>query len=99
MLGIEQTQPGFKHFKVEPQFTTKLSEVSGSHPTPQGEIAVSWSVKEQQLSMSLTVPKNTEASLVLPNIKNISIIRDNSISVQSPDLLPPGNYEIKGNFN
>jgi alpha-L-rhamnosidase len=99
MLGVEQTQPGFKHFKVEPQFTTKLSEVSGSHPTPQGEIAVSWSVKEQQLSMSLTVPKNTEASLVLPNIKNISIIRDNSISVQSPDLLPPGNYEIKGNFN
>ena len=99
MLGIEQTQPGFKHFKVQPQFTTKLSEVSGSHPTPQGEIAVGWSIKNQQLSMSLTVPKNTEASLILPNIKSISIIRNDSVEVQSTDLLPPGNYEIKGNFN
>ncbi|TMN74150.1 rhamnosidase [Pseudoalteromonas sp. S1727] len=96
MLGIEQTQPGFKHFKVEPQFTDKLSTVNGSHPTPYGDIAVSWAITDGQLIMSLTVPKNTEARLVLPKIEDIAVIRNRSIAVSESEVLLPGEYEIRG---
>jgi alpha-L-rhamnosidase len=95
MLGIQATTPGFKTFKVEPQFTHKLNNLTGSVPTINGDISVSWSITNKQLTMTLVVPKNTTASLLLPTISNLELKKNgNSLPVNS--RLMPGEYKISG---
>ncbi|MGJ8691816.1 MAG: family 78 glycoside hydrolase catalytic domain [Thalassotalea sp.] len=95
MLGIEQTTPGFQTFTVTPQFNEELGFVSGSQPTPQGGISVSWKIDNNNLSMTLVVPKNSQASLLLPSISSLIITR-NSKPVSDITKLPPGKYDISG---
>ena len=96
ILGIQPTQPGFKYFIFNPQLNKKLGQVSGSHPTPQGDIQVLWQIHKQTISLSLTVPKNTQASLSLPHV-NIEQILFNGQTIDTNQVkLQPGLYEIKG---
>lgn len=43
MLGVKPLSPGFKTFAVEP-VAGKIHQVSGSVPTPYGDIKVSWHI-------------------------------------------------------
>lgn len=103
ILGIEQISPGFGKFSVSPQFNSKLGRVSGSHPTPQGDISVSWrlnknSDKQTTVVMILRVPKNTQAQLNLPHLANIQV-EINGQTIDRPEMLQPGLYEITGTLN
>lgn len=95
MLGIQATQPGFKTFKVEPQFTKRLNNLSGSVPTINGEIKVSWSISGSKLQMKLSVPKNTTAALKLPRVTDITVSH-NQQNVQNLTQLTSGEYQITG---
>ncbi|MDP5033194.1 alpha-L-rhamnosidase [Paraglaciecola sp.] len=99
ILGIKQTTPGFQHFTISPQFNLKLGHASGHHATPHGDIIVSWSIKNTQLTMSLTVPKNTQAKLELSNIDNIQVIQNGVLIADINNELPPGSYQISGLYN
>jgi alpha-L-rhamnosidase len=67
ILGIRPTSPGFNTFNIAPQIGTQLSTASGQYNTPQGLIQVAWERADNSLSITLTVPANSEASLVVPN--------------------------------
>ncbi|WP_111979550.1 alpha-L-rhamnosidase [Algibacillus agarilyticus] len=107
MLGIQPLTPGFKQFEVAPQFSHKLSRVKGSHPTPQGDIAVSWQLTKAesqaalniQLTMHLTVPKNSQAVLTLPHISQLTILYNDQPLVHNNKALAPGEYKITGFMN
>ena len=101
ILGIQATTPGFKTFTVSPQFTDKLNHLNGSVPTPMGDISVSWSIKDNNLSMTLVVPKNSQAELILPSVTNVKIINSQQVPTIAPintptsnTILPPGSYQI-----
>lgn len=100
ILGIQQLSPGFKSFTVSPQFSAKLGQVSGSHPTPQGDIALSWQLIEhtghsKTVNMTLRVPKNTQAHLELPSLSNIQI-KSKGQALANTKILKPGDYQITG---
>ena len=57
--------PGFKHFTVNPEFSSKITETKVSVPTPFGNIANDWNFRDGNLEMHLTVPFNTKATLLL----------------------------------
>lgn len=97
MLGIQATQPGFKTFKVEPQFTDRLNDLSGSVPTVNGDIKVRWSIKNNQLNMSLSVPSNSQAELLLPMMSKLEVTRNGSL-VNDLSALVPGEYQISGHM-
>jgi alpha-L-rhamnosidase len=98
MLGINSTEPGFKTFDVTPQFTQRLNNLSGSVPTINGDIEVSWSIEQQQLTMKLVVPKNTRANLVLPKVTGVKIYQD-SKQLTHGSILVSGKYTITGNVS
>lgn len=92
ILGITSIEPGFKSVQIAPQFTEKLSNAKGSLKTPQGEIAVAWQIKNDQLSLQVSIPNNTKAVLSLPTISSITVD-----GVTLPSLtLNSGVYDIKG---
>jgi alpha-L-rhamnosidase len=94
MLGVQSLEPGFKKFQINPQFNLLLSQVEGSVPTINGDIKVSWSVEGKQLTMSVLVPKNTEATLRMPNVSQLNISHNGVAFGDS--TLTPGLYQIEG---
>ncbi len=62
----DDANPGYKHFFLAPQFTTRLSHVKATLDSPYGLIASGWRVENDQLLYDVTIPPNSSATLVLP---------------------------------
>jgi len=69
LAGIEPVTPGFQTFTIHPQVVGDLNYVKASHETLYGTIAVEWKREEEQFHLSMTVPVNTQAIVILPNGK------------------------------
>jgi len=68
VLGVQPTGPGFSTFSVSPD-TSSVQWANGTVPTPQGNIAVSWTTAAAgTLSITITAPPLTAASVVLPRL-------------------------------
>lgn len=97
ILGITPAQPGFKHIRIEPQFGQQLTQAKGGYDTPQGKVAVAWTIAGGQLSLELTVPKNTTADLVLPKVDGQSLLLNGKkVGMNKAVNLAPGNYKVTG---
>ena len=64
VCGIRPTSPGFKTFEVKPDMAG-LTQVSTNIQTRYGFIRISLKKEGSQTKMALTVPKGTQASVVL----------------------------------
>lgn len=77
MAGIakDPANPGFKHFFLQPEIdpTGKITEVTGSHVSPYGEITSEWSIAGETLSYRATVPANSRATLRIPTASPDSV--------------------------
>ncbi len=99
ILGITPIEPGFKVIRIEPQFSTRLTSARGGFPTPQGELMVDWQISDDVLEMSLTIPKNTLADVVLPSLDGDSLMLDGAVqSVNRISGLGPGHHVLKAAF-
>ena len=65
-IELDESHPGFKHFALQPRFTTRLSFVKASLDSPYGPISSSWHRRGRQLLYDVTLPPNTTADLTLP---------------------------------
>jgi hypothetical protein len=66
ILGVEPLTPGFRRFQVRPMLVREVEWARGRVPTPHGFVEAGWKRNGTNLTMQLTVPKGTEAELVLP---------------------------------
>ncbi len=76
VAGIEHDpeHPGFEHFFVRPHTAaTSLTEASGVYRSVRGEIRSAWRVEGDRLTLSVTVPGNTSATVVLPARANTEV--------------------------
>ena len=62
----DDTSPGYKHFFLVPQFTSRLSYVKATFDSPYGMIASSWRIEKDQVLYDVTIPPNSSATLTLP---------------------------------
>lgn len=65
-IQLDESQPGYKHFFLRPQFTPRLSYVKASLDSPYGIISSHWRIRNDQMFYDVTIPPNTSAELVLP---------------------------------
>lgn len=66
--GLRCKAPGYKQSIVAPKPSAKLTSCQTSLETPFGQLACEWSVTEGQMTMTVKVPANTEAEIILPNV-------------------------------
>ncbi|MDR1884315.1 MAG: glycoside hydrolase family 78 protein [Prevotella sp.] len=67
LAGLEPTTPGFKEFTVHPQPAGDLKWVKARHKTLYGDIRVEWTRDNGMFRLSVSVPVNTKANIVLPD--------------------------------
>ena len=95
ILGITPLKAGFKEFKVSPQFSHYLNKVGGDVKTINGAIKLKWSLKGDNATFFLTVPKNSTAILDLAHLNNVTILHSGK-SIAYKKRLTPGEYMISG---
>ncbi len=66
LAGIRPTAPGFSTFLVRPYVDRRLDWVAAQHNAPHGTIAVRWEVKRETVTLDVTVPPNTVATIWAP---------------------------------
>ncbi|RZM12739.1 MAG: hypothetical protein EOO88_45260, partial [Pedobacter sp.] len=69
ILGIKPTSPGFATFDVIPNLGRTLTNVSGTIPTPKGEISASFNVSTGVCAV--TIPKNSTARIGIPKVEKV----------------------------
>jgi alpha-L-rhamnosidase len=62
----DDASPGYKHFFLAPQFTSRLSHAKAAFDSPYGVIASGWRVEKDQILYDVTIPPNSSATLILP---------------------------------
>lgn len=88
ILGIRPASPGFETIRIEPNFL--LSAVSGTMPTPVGDVSVAWKPAggDGAVNLQVSVPRGRAATLVLPAGETIEMPEGGSTAVEvtrSPD--------------
>ena len=95
-IGIDEDHPGFKHFFLDPQFSTKFTSFKAMFNSPYGMISSAWHFESDQLIYDVQVPPNTTATLTLPASGSDLIARGAPVG-QSENgnwTLAAGSYEF-----
>lgn len=66
LAGIQIIEPGYKVFRIQPQFIKGISWVNSSVDSPYGLIESSWCCEDGVITIDVTIPANTHAQLHLP---------------------------------
>lgn len=65
-LNPDEAQPGWKHFTIAPQPGGGLTWAKGRYESIRGTIDSEWRIEGQTLSLRVTVPANTSATVIVP---------------------------------
>ncbi|MCC2669971.1 MAG: alpha-rhamnosidase [Armatimonadetes bacterium] len=66
LAGIRPDAPGFKRIRIQPQVVGDLTWARGSYDSIHGRITSDWKREGGKLSLSVTVPVNTTATIYVP---------------------------------
>jgi alpha-L-rhamnosidase len=66
LAGIRPAAPGFKRILIRPEVVGDLTWVKAHFDSPYGRIASDWKIDGNQLTMDVTVPANTTATVMVP---------------------------------
>ncbi len=64
--GIEARSPGYKDILIQPHVTDKLNYSKASFESSYGTISSGWEVKDGKIFVSVKIPANTNALILLP---------------------------------
>lgn len=62
----EHNSIAFKHIKIYPEIVDGISHAQVSYDSPYGMIATSWQKNGEKLTLDVTIPENTKATIYLP---------------------------------
>ena len=65
-IGIDEKNPGYKHFLIHPMPGGRLSSARATHQSMYGEIVSGWKLEGKQLTMEVKIPVNTSATIHIP---------------------------------
>lgn len=63
IAGISPDKPGYSHFQISPRLDSRITYCKASYQSIYGRIAVDWSMQENTLYISVSVPVNTTATI------------------------------------
>ena len=70
-IDTRNDKPGYKHILIKPQPGPGLTYAKAVLQSMYGEIKSSWEDKGDTMKMSISVPSNTTATVVLPFVQSI----------------------------
>jgi len=74
--------PGFKRSIIHPYVVPGLEWVKATHQAPYGPLAVDWKKHGNALSMKVTVPVNTTATVFVPSAEGGQVLVEGKPAAQ-----------------
>ena len=65
-IEIDSKSTGYKHFYLKPEPSTKLTYAKSTLNSSYGEIASGWELKDGKIKLTMKIPANTTATIMLP---------------------------------
>ena len=82
MVGLTLIEPGFKRFRVKPEFTEKLTFAEAKYNSPKGLIEVKWECTEDgKYSVYVKIPFDAVAEVELAGEKQILMTGEHCLIV------------------
>lgn len=86
--------PGFKKFFVKPSVVGDLTWVKAHHDSMYGRIESSWKLDGKKLTLTVVVPPNTSATVIVPGAG----VTEGGKSVKSKVVVGAGTYVFKSSL-
>lgn len=80
--GLETLTPGYRHLLIQPHPTDKLDYSRASFESPYGTASSGWERKDGKIQISVTVPVNARATILLP-AKTIDLVVESGAPLQT----------------
>ncbi len=86
-IKVDENNPGYKHFFLEPHPGGRLNEVNASFASMYGEIASSWKIEDGKMTYTVNVPANTTAQVRLPKAKLEEVTMEESLKSNAKQMV------------
>jgi alpha-L-rhamnosidase len=73
ICGLTLTSPGFKTFRIRPEFSNRFTHVSMKYRSAMGTVETGWEKTDSGYRVNVTVPFDTTAVLELPGQQPITL--------------------------
>ena len=84
--GIQPASPGYKTIQIKPVIENGLSWANTSFNSIHGKIATAWKLNGQHLTLAVTVPVNTTATVYVPAADAGAITESGSPAATAPGV-------------
>ncbi len=85
-INYDRQQPGFKHIVIKPTLAGDLTWVKANFDSPFGRIVSNWKKDGNLLTMEITIPANTTATVYVPTKEAISVTESGKLAVQADSV-------------
>jgi alpha-L-rhamnosidase len=87
MAGIKVNQAGYRTFTIKPEIAKEgITYVKAGYHSINGEIVSSWKKEGRQISLQVTVPVNTKASVFIPSANQEGVTEGGKKLDNHPDI-------------
>lgn len=94
-IAVDEAHPGFKHFFLAPEFSSRFTSYKAAFNSPYGLISSAWRIEDGSVIYDATVPPNSAATLTLPAADELKITGDPiSSAANGAWILLAGKYEF-----
>ncbi len=87
IAGLNRDQAGYKHIRIQPDLAPGLTFAKASYLSIYGEILSAWELEQDRLSLHVTIPPNTTASVSLPLARMATVIESGAPLQNQPGVL------------
>ena len=92
-LNPDPAAPGWKHFTLRPVPGGGLTWAQASYDSIRGRVSCGWEQDGAGLTVTVTVPANTSAEVVLPAGANSLVTESGQPAAQAPGVLAAGRQD------
>jgi alpha-L-rhamnosidase len=87
IAGLNRDQAGYKHIRIQPDLAQGLTFAKASYQSIYGEILSAWELEQDWLTLHVTIPPNTTASVYLPLARMATVIESGAPLQNQPGVL------------
>ena len=67
-------KPGYRHILIQPHPANRFSYAKAGFLSSYGQINSGWELKDGEITMHVTIPANTMATIILPGAKQAGVM-------------------------
>jgi alpha-L-rhamnosidase len=86
VAGIDTVEPGFQRLRIHPHPANALTWVKAGYRSLHGQIVTQWRIEGNRLTLAITLPANTAATVYLPTANPTAVTESDRPWAQASEV-------------